>query len=346
MHNVSSRRYAAVLLGCSAIIVIAMYVSLTNGAFDISIGDTVRTLLRIDPQPEHDLVILEFRLPRIVISALVGLGLGVAGAVIQGVSRNALADPGILGINAGAGAAIVIFLFFFQGAVRGTGWTAVMMMPIFGLVGGLGAAALIYAFAWKDGRLDPQRLILVGIGIASGLGAITLYLSLKMKASDFEMATVWLNGSIYNANWKFIVTMLPWLIVLIPVIWKKSYYLDLFQLEEDSVRSLGVATEKEKAMLLLSSIGIVSACVSVSGGIGFIGLMAPHIAKRLVGLQHKRIVPTCGLIGMILVVGSDFIAKTVFSPVEIPVGIVISIIGVPYFIYLLYRGKKAMSQKT
>lgn len=346
MHNVSSRRYAAILSGFAAVIAVALYVSLTNGAFDISLADTMRTLLRIDPQPEHDLVILEFRLPRIVISALVGVGLGVAGAVVQGVTRNALADPGILGINAGAGAAIVFFMFLFQGSVGGAGWAATLMMPLFGLVGGLAAAALIYLLAWKDGRLDPQRLILVGIGIASGLGAITLYLSLKMRATDFEMAAVWLNGSIYNANWRFIVTMLPWLAVLIPVIWRKSYYLDLFQLEEDSVRSLGVASEKEKAMLLLSSIGIVSACVSVSGGIAFVGLMAPHIAKRLVGLQHKRIVPTCAMIGALLVVASDFIAKTVFAPVEIPVGIVISIIGVPYFLYLLYRGKRAMTHKS
>lgn len=346
MPNVSARRYAGVLLGFAAVIVAAIYISLTNGAFDISIGDTLRTLLRIHPQPEHDLVILEFRLPRIVISALVGLGLGIAGAVVQGVSRNPLADPGILGINAGAGAAIVIFLFFFQGAIRATGWAATLAMPMFGLCGGLGAAALIYAFAWKDGRLDPQRLILVGIGVATGLGAVALYLSLKMKASDFEMATVWLNGSIYNANWRFIVTMLPWLVALIPVIWKNSHYLDLLQLEEDSVRSLGVPSEKVKALLLLSAIGIVSACVSVSGGIGFIGLMAPHIARRLVGLKHRRIIPACGLIGMALVVVSDFIAKTAFAPVEIPVGIVISVIGVPYFIYLLYRDKKAIAKPS
>lgn len=342
MHNVSSRRYAAVLAGCFACIAAVVYISLTNGTFDISLADTVRTLLRIDPQPDHDLIILEFRLPRIVISAMVGAGLGIAGAVIQGITRNGLADPGILGINAGAGAAIVIFLFFFQGSVGGTGWAATLTMPLFGLIGGLSASALIYAIAWKNGRMDPQRLILVGIGIATGLGAVTLYLSLKMKASDFEMAAVWLNGSIYNANWRYIVTMLPWLIIFVPLIWSKSHYLDLFQLPEDSVRSLGVATEKQRALLLVASVGLVSACVAVSGGIGFIGLMAPHIAKRLVGLQHRRVVPTCALIGMLLVIGSDFIAKTVFAPVELPVGIVIAILGVPYFIFLLYRGKKAM----
>ncbi len=166
-----------------------------------------------------------------------------------------------------------------------------------------------------------------------------MYLSLKMKSTDFEMAAVWVSGSIYSANWKYIVAMLPWLIILIPLIQKKAYLLDLFQLEETSITSLGVSVEREKSILLLSSIGLVSACVAVSGSIGFIGLMAPHIAKRLVGIQHKYIIPTCGVIGMFLVIASDFIAKTVFTPVELPVGIVISIVGVPYFLYLLYKAK-------
>ncbi len=133
-----------------------------------------------------------------------------------------------------------------------------------------------------------------------------------MKSTDFEMAAVWVSGSIYSANWKYIIAMLPWLIILIPLIQKKAYLLDLFQLEETSITSLGVSVEREKSILLLSSIGLVSACVAVSGSIGFIGLMAPHIAKRLVGIQHKHIIPTCGVIGMFLVIASDFIAKNSF----------------------------------
>ncbi|WP_375295566.1 MULTISPECIES: FecCD family ABC transporter permease [Paenibacillus] len=316
-----------------------MYVSVTNGTFDITAADVIRTLLRIDPVPEHDLVILEFRLPRIVIAALVGIGLGVAGAVIQGITRNGLADPGILGINAGAGTAIVLFMFFLQGQLKGAGWLAVMTMPLFGLAGGLGAAALIYAFSWKNGRLDPQRLILTGIAIGTGLGAVSLYLTLKMKSTDFEMATVWLTGSIWNANWQYIAAIMPWLVIGVPLIWSRSRILDLFQLEEGSVISLGVSAEKEKALLLIASVGIVSACVSVSGGIGFIGLMSPHIAKRLVGLQHRHIIPVCGMVGMLLLVVSDLIAKTVFAPAEVPVGIVVALIGVPYFVYLLYKAK-------
>lgn len=340
MNNISGARFAAVLLAGAALILIVTYVSLTNGIFDMSVKDVIDTLLRIQPQDDYDLVIFEFRLPRIVIAILVGMGLGIAGAVIQSITRNGLADPGILGINAGAGAAMVIFMFFFQGQIKGTGLLPIMAMPLFGLLGGLLAAALIYLFAWKDGRLEPQRLLLTGIAAGSGLSAVSLFLTLKMNPNDFEMAAVWSSGSIYNANWKYIVSIVPWLVLLLPFIIRKSYIMDIFQLREESVISVGVSSEKEKAVLLLCSIGIVSACVSVSGGIGFIGLMAPHIARRLVGTAHRRILPVCGIVGALLVLVSDYIGRTVFAPAELPAGIVTAIIGVPYFMMLLYRGRK------
>lgn len=337
MRKSTPLRFWTVLLAGGVLALASAYVSLTNGEFDLTVEEVVKTLLRLETTPERDLVIFDFRLPRIVIGAMVGLGLGIAGAVIQGVTRNGLADPGILGISAGAGAAIVIFMFLYQGQIRTTGWSGILAMPFFGLVGGLMAAGLIYMFAWKSGRLDPQRLLLVGLAISSGFGALTLYLSLKMRASDFEMATVWLSGSIWSANWKFVISILPWLIIFIPIIYSRSYILDLFQLHESTVASLGVSTEKEKSILLLSGIGIVSACVSVSGGIGFVGLLAPHIARRLVGLHHRYVIPVCGVLGMVLVLLSDFVGKTIVAPAEIPVGIIIAIIGVPYFVALLMK---------
>lgn len=339
MRRDSLKRYSTVIVVSIILILAAMYISISNGTYDISIKDLIDTIFRINPNPNNDLVIFEFRLPRVVIGALVGFGFGIAGTVIQGVTKNGLADPGILGINAGAGMAIVLFMFLFQGNINNTGWFSVFAMPLFGLIGGLTSAILIYLFAWKNGRLDTQRLILVGIAISSGLGAVSLFISLKMNPSDFEMATVWINGSIWNANWKYILSIIPWVVVLFPVILKKAFILDLFQLEENTVKSLGISTEREKAILLLSAIGIVSACVSVSGNIGFVGLLAPHISKSLVGIQHKRAIPVAGLIGMLLVIVSDFIGRTVFAPAELSVGIVISIVGIPYFVYLLLKAK-------
>lgn len=322
------------------LIAITVYISLTNGAFDMTVGEVVRTLLRIEGDPKFDLIIFDFRLPRIVIAALVGMGLGVAGTVIQGITRNGLADSGILGINAGAGAAIVIFMFFFQGQLSNLGTAGIMLQPLFGLAGGLLAALLIYFFSFKGGRLDTERLLLTGIAIGSGFGALSLYVSLKMKSADFEMATVWISGSIYNANWVYILSMLPWLLILLPIIYHKAHLLDLFQLEEATVTSIGVRVEREKSILLLASIGVISSCVAVSGSISFVGLMAPHIARSLVGTRHRAIIPVSGAVGMLLVLLSDFIAKTAFSPLEIPVGIVVSIIGVPYFLYLLVKRKQ------
>lgn len=342
MYNTSSKRLFITMTVGICLIIVASYLSLVSGTFDMAIMDVVRTLFRINPVADYDLVIFEFRLPRIVIAGLVGLALGIAGAVIQGVTRNGLADSGILGINAGAGTAIVIFMFFFQGTYIGTDseWLSIMSVPLFGLIGGISAALIIFLFSWKNGSLDTSRFLLTGIAISSAFGALSLYISLKMKSSDFEMATVWISGSIYSANWKYIVAMLPWLIILIPLIIKKAYLLDLFQLEQTSIKSLGVSVERETSILLLSSIGLVSACVSVSGNIGFIGLMSPHIAKHLVGIHHKHVLPVCGVIGAFLVIVSDYIAKTVFAPAELPVGIVISIIGVPYFLYLLIKEKR------
>ncbi|QCR30865.1 iron ABC transporter permease [Lysinibacillus sp. SGAir0095] len=343
MVNKSSRTFYFTLLLLLILILGASYLHITNGVFDMSILEVAKTLLRIDSNESFDLVIFEFRLPRILIAGLVGLGLGMAGVVLQGITRNGLADPGILGINAGAGAAVVIFMFFFQIRLIDAdiqSWISILMMPIFGFVGGTIAAALIFLFAMKNRYLDMQRLILTGIAINSGFGALSLYVSLKMNEKDYESAAVWMAGSIYNANWIFIVSMLPWLIILGFYVYKKAYLLDYFQLEESSVMSLGIDVEKEKIKLLLASVGLVSACVSVSGSIGFIGLMAPHIAKQLVGIRHQYVMPVSAMIGAFLLIIADFIGKTVFAPSELAVGIVVSIIGIPYFLYLLVKAKE------
>lgn len=342
MLNSTPKRFFLIIFIFFALIFIGFYLHITNGMFDMSVFDVARTLLGYESNEKFKLVIFDFRLPRIIIAALVGIGLAMAGVVLQGITKNGLADPGILGINAGAGAAIVIFMYFFQFQALlsdGSDWIIIMAMPIFGFVGGTAAAILIFTFALKDGRLDMQRLILTGIAINSGFGALSMYISLKMNEKDFESAAVWQAGSIYNANWIFILAMLPWIVILGFYLYKKAYLLDYFQLEENIIVGLGIQLEKEKIVMLLASVGLVSACVSVSGSIGFIGLMAPHIAKQLVGIQHKYVMPVSVLTGAGLLIFSDFIAKTVFAPSELAVGIVVSIIGIPYFLYLLVKAK-------
>lgn len=160
-----------------------------------------------------------------------------------------------------------------------------------------------------------------------------------MNASDYEMAAVWSVGSIYSANWTYIITIAPWVLILGFIMYRKSYLLNYFQLEDSSTKSLGISVEKEKLIFLLCSVGIVSVCVSVSGSISFIGLMAPHIARRLVGINHRYIMLSSAVVGMFLLVISDYFAKTIFQPAELPVGIVVSIIGIPYFLYLLAKSR-------
>ena len=342
MPKLKESRIVLKILAICIVLFIGFYLHVTNGMFDMSVTEVIKTLIGLEDNEKFRLVIFELRLPRIIIAILVGIGLALAGCVLQGITKNDLADPGILGINAGAGAAVVIFMFFFQfQAVRtdGSEWLNVMMMPLFGLVGGTIAAAIIFAFSYKSGRLDVQRLLLTGIAINSVFGALSLYISLKMNEKDFESAALWQAGAIYNANWAFIVSMLPWIIILGIYVYRKAYLLDYFQLEENTIVSLGIHLEKEKVILLLASVGLVSACVSVSGSIGFIGLMAPHIARQLVGIRHRYVVPVSALIGAALLVFSDFMGKTLFAPAELAVGIVVSIIGIPYFLYLLVKSR-------
>lgn len=338
----SKARYAfpLVVLGFALLILLTIYISLTNGVYDISPWDLIQTMLGMNDNADKVLVLTEFRLPRIIMAALVGTGLAVAGAIIQGVTRNDLADPGILGINAGASTAIALFIFFLRGNLSNLGMFEQFAMPFFGLLGGILAAVLIYLFSYKNGTLPVERLILSGIAVGSGLSAISVYLTLKMNTQDFEMVVTWTAGSIWNANFDYILVMLCGLLLILPVLFISAHMLNIFHLDENSIKSLGVLPDRLRMGFLLGSIALVSLCVAASGGIGFVGLVAPHIARRLVGMSFQRLVPAAALVGTALVMISDFLARTILQPTEIPVGMLISLIGVPYFLYLLYRTYK------
>ncbi|MEG0380472.1 MAG: iron ABC transporter permease, partial [Kurthia sp.] len=280
---------------------------------------------------------------RIVIGVLVGLALGMVGAILQGVTKNDLADPGILGIQSAVGLAVVLYMFIVQGNIKEMSSLGIVGMSVWGWIGGMVAALLLFMLSSYRGELDPKRLILVGIALNAGFGALTLFISLKMNPQDFEMATVWLSGSIYSASWQQVVSMLPWVILIIPLLIWKAPILNILQLSEVAIIGLGVRANRERIILLVGSVGLISASVIVSGSISFVGLLAPHIARRLVGIHHQHIIPISGIVGVILVLTGDWIGKTIFAPAELPVGIVISIIGVPYFIYLLIRKSRKVT---
>lgn len=334
-----------ILVGSIGIVfaLLIFYFSLTSGTYPLTTLETFRTFFGIDHIPNHELVIFGFRMPRIVIGVLVGFSLGIVGAVLQGVTKNDLADPGILGIQSAVGLAVVLYMFVVQGNIKEMSSFWIVGMSVWGWIGGMVAALLLFVLSSYRGVLDPKRLILVGIALNAGFGALTLFISLKMNPQDFEMATVWLSGSIYSASWQQVMSMLPWVIFIIPLLIWKAPFLNISQLHEITIIGLGVRANRERIILLVGAVGLISASVIVSGSIAFVGLLAPHITRRLVGIHYQHIIPISGIVGVILVLTGDWIGKTIFAPAELPVGIVISIIGGPYFIYLLIRNSRKVT---
>lgn len=317
------------------LILLSFFISLNMGYIRMAPMEVLKTLIGFGTEKDQ-LVLFQFRLPRMVIALLIGAGLAISGAILQGVSQNGLAEPGILGINAGAGLAVVLFIFFFQGSTASLGTWSMFALPFAALVGGGFAAFLIYILAWKKG-VTPVRLILVGIGVNAAFAAALIIFQLKMNPRDFMQATIWLSGSIWNSNWKFVLTILPWIMILLPYTLYKARYLNILHLGDYVATGLGAAVEKERRILLVLAVALAGACVAVGGGISFLGLVAPHLARRIVGPKHQVMLPTAALMGALLLLVADTIGRNILSPSEIPVGLVVSALGAPYFIYLLIK---------
>ncbi|WP_034681350.1 FecCD family ABC transporter permease [Caldalkalibacillus mannanilyticus] len=317
------------------LILLSFFISLNMGYIRMAPMEVLKTLIGLGTEKDQ-LVLFQFRLPRMVIALLIGAGLAISGAILQGVSQNGLAEPGILGINAGAGLAVVLFIFFFQGSTSSLGTWSMFALPFAALVGGGFAAFLIYILAWKKG-VTPVRLILVGIGVNAAFAAALIIFQLKMNPRDFMQATIWLSGSIWNSNWKFVLTILPWIMILLPYTMYKARYLNILHLGDYVATGLGAAVEKERRILLMLAVALAGACVAVGGGISFLGLVAPHLARRIVGPKHQVMLPTAALMGALLLLVADTIGRNILSPSEIPVGLVVSALGAPYFIYLLIK---------
>jgi len=317
------------------LLTVTILTSLHLGMISIAPLDVIKAIVGSGTANDQ-LILFEFRLPRIVMALLIGIGLAVSGAILQGVTNNDLADPGILGINAGAGLAVVLYMFYFQTMTSSLGLLSIFILPLAALFGGIVAALFIYVFAWKKG-VTPTRLILVGIGVNAAFAAALIIFQLKMNPRDFIQATVWLSGSIWGTNWKFVLAMLPWIVILVPYAIYKSRYLNVLNLGDPLAIGLGTNVEKERRNLMLIAVGLAGACVAVGGGIAFLGLVAPHLSRRLVGPKHQFLLPTTALMGGLLLLIADTIGRNMLAPSEIPVGIVVSILGAPYFIYLLMK---------
>ena len=315
------------------LILLTLIISVNIGAIRLSPAELLQTLIGRGTA-QQNLILFEFRLPRIVISILVGAGLAVSGCILQGISRNPLADPGILGITTGAGLTIVLCMTFYPPNQD----IPVLLLPFLSLIGGVITAAIIYALSYKKQEgLLPNRLILTGIAVAAGISAIMMVISLRLPPEKYDVLAVWLAGRIWGTEWRFVLTLLPWIVILLPYVFSKARTMDALSFGDSLATSLGVPVEKERLKLLAVAVGLAASCVSVSGGIGFVGLIGPHLARRLIGPGHRLLLPASAIAGALLLIVADTIGKAILQPSEIPAGVIVAIIGAPYFLYLLSR---------
>jgi iron complex transport system permease protein len=255
--------------------------------------------------------------------------LALSGAVMQTLTRNPLASPDITGVTAGASMGAVLMILVWPNAGPGT-------LPLAALVGGGVVALAIYLLAWRHGD-SPMRLILVGIGLGSMLGAIQAILMLRADIEQLQRALYWLTGSIYARTWEHLYALLPWCAVLIPVVLLSARQLNALHLGDDVAQGVGISVTWQRGLLLLASVGLTGAAISQVGAVGFVGLMAPHVARQLVGPAHEGSLVVTALVGGLLVLAADFIGRAAFAPLEIPAGIIIALVGAPFFLFLLWK---------
>ncbi|EGA91310.1 transport system permease protein [Planococcus donghaensis MPA1U2] len=319
--------------GLLALILLTAMLSMGLGYSPISYDRLMPAILGQGTFKE-EFILFSIRLPRILITLLAGMALALSGAILQSVTRNDLADPGIIGINSGAGVAIAVFFLFIPVEVGAFAY----LLPIVAFGGALLTAILIYAFSYsRSTGLQPVRLVLVGIGFSMALSGVMIVLISSAEPEKVDFIANWLAGSIWGADWPFIIAILPWLLVLIPFTLYKANRMNVLGLSDPVAVGIGVSIEKERLVLLLAAVALAASAVSVTGGIAFIGLMAPHIAKAIVGPRHQLFLPLAILIGGWLLLLADTIGRNLLEPSGIPAGIMAALIGAPYFIYLLLR---------
>ncbi|EOR25245.1 iron ABC transporter permease [Cytobacillus oceanisediminis] len=285
------------------------------------------------------LIVQSFRMPRILLSILVGMSLAVAGAILQSVVRNPLASPDIIGITGGASVAVVLFLALFSDMNHSL-TISISWMPLAAFIGATLVAFLLYLLAWKKG-VSPVRLVLVGIGLWALTKSLTTLFMILGPIYQVSQANIWITGSVYAANWGNIQIAAPIILILLMISFIMIRTVNIQDLGEEIAIGLGSKVQQQRFVLLLICTALIGTAVAFAGGIGFVGLMAPHIARKLVGSSFGALLPLSAFIGAILVLIADTIGRTLFLPIEVPAGIFTATIGAPYFIFLLYKQRNA-----
>ena len=281
------------------------------------------------PDDKNYFTLMEYRLPRAVLAILLGGALAISGVLVQSVVRNPLASPDILGINNAAGLVAVSVLMFLPNL-------AFYWMPIFAFLGGVLSFVILWIVCGFN--FSPIKMAIIGVALSALWAAISHYLMLTNPV-EINTAMLWLTGSLWGRSWSYLNVVLPWLVVLLPLPFIFCRDLDTLGLGENKASTLGVTVNKVQISVLVLAVALSTTAVAICGPIAFLGLVAPHLARRLVGGRHRTLLPAALIIGALLLQLSDILARVIDPPTELPAGILTAIIGAPYFFYLLMRTK-------
>lgn len=305
----------------------ALVLSMAFGSADITIAKIWHTLWSPSLQDTQDMVIWNIRFPRNIVAALVGANLAVAGAILQAVMKNPLADPQIVGVSSGAGLAGVIILILFPS------WE--YLVPMVAFVGAVAAALMVYALAWRNG-IRPTRIILAGVAVAAFLGSGISAL-LVFYGDRVQGALLWMVGGLSARSWPQVYVLAPYTVVGLILAFLGSRRLTILSLGDETAKGLGLPVEQTRFMMTAVAAFLAASAVSVAGLIGFVGLVIPHIARMIIGTEYRFLLPGSAFLGAAVLVVSDTLGRVLFSPVEVPVGIIMAFFGAPFFLWLLRR---------
>lgn len=334
MKSLSNRKRTRLLLPIFIMLLFAGLIwSINIGYTPMSVTRILATIFGMGDTKEN-FVIWDIRIPRTVVAIFVGVCLSAAGAVMQGVTRNPLATPNMIGVSSGASFGILLVVFLFD-----KGFPMLVPYPIAAVIGGFIVFSLVYGLAMKH-NLSPTKLILNGIAVNSCIGAVSLLLTIQLSDDAYLMLTLSQAGDLTYASWKMIFIGLAVAIPCLIYIFYSAFSLNVLNLDDDLAIGLGINLRKERKLLLCITILLTSVSVYVAGTIGFVGLIAPHIAKRIVGSNFKLFLPISMCFGAGLVMFADIVSKILINDINsalyVPVGITISILGAPYLLYLLF----------
>ncbi|SMO32230.1 FecCD family ABC transporter permease [Melghirimyces algeriensis] len=326
---------AALILGGLFLCSLLLFVICTSlGSSYIPPLAVVQQFLGIG-EKEYEFILHVLRLPRVTMAYFVGAALGVSGLILQRVIRNPLGSPDIVGVTGGASGGAIVFIVFFMGSV------SLRWLPLAAILGAAIATLFIYSLSWKKG-VTPIRLILIGIGISALMNAFVTMMIVISETAVTTKAYLWLTGSFYGTNWEDVSLMVPWIVILIPLALLLTGIVNVKELGDDVALGLGVRVQWYRFILIAISVGLAGVAVAFAGGIGFVGLIAPHVARMLLGRSFARLVLGSAMIGGLIVILADTIARTAFLPLDIPAGVFTAGIGAPFFIYLLYRNQQRL----